>query len=500
MPAVPTAKFLLKAANLQVLESPGQFQELLGSKIKTAQRRIGIITLYVGAEQNELIKEIFLRSNDGVEVHLLADYNRTLRPEFQKIGAEWRSSLGTMGRMYSEVSVEGASSSKAVSPMISLFHVPIRFHGQQLFPYRMQETLGVAHWKYYIFDDDVILTGANIANSYLTNRVDRWLILRNETAFVDFLWRLALTLRRHSNTVTLHPQASPVINDPEAQVRELCPALEKFLNAQAPIATEDCDLTNQALLHWGVQCGFDPTLARRLAHSEQVFIGEALTRASSTNEVSNSNTRSPVEDSSTQDATSTSEDSSTEEANDASLILASPYLNLPSETIAFLGKKIQGQSLHIIGASPDASSFFQGGPVLSAVPWAYLTLTCKALMSLGGRVRVRYFSFVGQGKRTFHAKGVWNDGTSLGHPYKTLLGSTNMSERSVKRDLECLCLLETRSNELIDQFRREVTSMKRVTRAPRSLSALLCELYEAPFLTRMISKLFVHNPFLRSIL
>eukprot|EP01055_Gregarina_sp_Pseudo9_P000724 Gregarina_sp_Pseudo_9__723@NODE_1461_length_1581_cov_25_284695_g1357_i0_p1_GENE_NODE_1461_length_1581_cov_25_284695_g1357_i0NODE_1461_length_1581_cov_25_284695_g1357_i0_p1_ORF_typecomplete_len492_score42_71PLDc_2/PF13091_6/2_2e11PLDc_2/PF13091_6/9_1e07RE_NgoFVII/PF09565_10/0_19RE_NgoFVII/PF09565_10/7_3_NODE_1461_length_1581_cov_25_284695_g1357_i0731548 len=487
--SVPSAKFLVNAANLEILKSPAQFQQLLNEGIEYAKRRIGIITLYVGAEQEDFFKRLFERSQEGVEVHLLADYCRTLRPERQKNTSQWRSSLDTMRKLHGEV-----IRFEKTAPQISLFHVPRRFQGQQLFPYRMQETLGVAHWKYYIFDNDVILTGANIAQSYLTNRMDRWLILRNEPEFVDFLWKLASTLRCHSNSVTFTSQGEHIA-DPEKPVIELCPALERQLEMQPPVDSSERNSESKALLHWGIQCGFDPTPERRLAESEQFFIGDALARPAS----ANSDT-SIDEAASTQDEGSTVEDSPTAASRASSIVLASPYLNLPPPTIGFLSKKIEGQSLHIIGASPDASSFFQGGPVLSAVPWAYLSLTCKALSLLGNRVRVRYFSFAGQGKRTFHAKGVWNDGTALGQPYKTLLGSTNMSERSVKRDLECLCVLETRNPKLIDQFRQEVGNIKKVTRAPRSLGALLCDLYEAPFLTRMISKLFVHNPFLRSIL
>ena len=37
----------------------------------------------------------------------------------------------------------------------------------------MNEVVGVNHLKVYLFDDDVILSGANLSNTYFTNRQDR---------------------------------------------------------------------------------------------------------------------------------------------------------------------------------------------------------------------------------------------------------------------------------------------------------------------------------------
>lgn len=39
--------------------------------------------------------------------------------------------------------------------------------------------MGVCHVKAYIFDDDVIISGANLSNTYFTMRQDRYFIVRN---------------------------------------------------------------------------------------------------------------------------------------------------------------------------------------------------------------------------------------------------------------------------------------------------------------------------------
>lgn len=47
-------------------------------------------------------------------------------------------------------------------------------------PVRWNEVVGVQHCKVYIFDDQLILSGANLSNTYFTVRQDRYLMLSDE--------------------------------------------------------------------------------------------------------------------------------------------------------------------------------------------------------------------------------------------------------------------------------------------------------------------------------
>ncbi len=49
------------------------------------------------------------------------------------------------------------------------------------------EIFGVFHTKIYIFDDTVILTGANLSQQYFENRKDRYVILNKAKKFANFL-------------------------------------------------------------------------------------------------------------------------------------------------------------------------------------------------------------------------------------------------------------------------------------------------------------------------
>lgn len=41
---------------------------------------------------------------------------------------------------------------------------------RRLLPPRVREVVGVMHMKAFVFDDSLLLSGANLSNSYFTNR------------------------------------------------------------------------------------------------------------------------------------------------------------------------------------------------------------------------------------------------------------------------------------------------------------------------------------------
>ena len=49
----------------------------------------------------------------------------------------------------------------------------------RLLPPRVSEVVGVCHLKAYIFDDDIMISGANLSNTYFSTRQDRYFLIRN---------------------------------------------------------------------------------------------------------------------------------------------------------------------------------------------------------------------------------------------------------------------------------------------------------------------------------
>ncbi|XP_042371483.1 CDP-diacylglycerol--glycerol-3-phosphate 3-phosphatidyltransferase, mitochondrial-like, partial [Plectropomus leopardus] len=70
---------------------------------------------------------------------------------------------------------------------VSLYHTPdLRGLLRLLVPQRFNETIGVQHIKVYLFDDSIIISGANLSDSYFTNRQDRYVLLENCREVADF--------------------------------------------------------------------------------------------------------------------------------------------------------------------------------------------------------------------------------------------------------------------------------------------------------------------------
>uniref|UniRef100_A0A452UD27 CDP-diacylglycerol--glycerol-3-phosphate 3-phosphatidyltransferase n=1 Tax=Ursus maritimus TaxID=29073 RepID=A0A452UD27_URSMA len=74
---------------------------------------------------------------------------------------------------------------------VSLFHTPnLRGLLRLLIPERFNETIGLQHMKVYLFDNNVILSGANLSDSYFTNRQDRYVFLQDCAEIADFFTEL----------------------------------------------------------------------------------------------------------------------------------------------------------------------------------------------------------------------------------------------------------------------------------------------------------------------
>lgn len=126
----------------------------------------------IGPMEQKLIKEINNRKKilDGLKVKIVVDAARTTR---------------------SEAAMESV---KQLQPFASvyLFEVPrlrggfanwrekvAKFSMRSEAMARWREAFGVWHMKLYIFDDVTIISGANLSETYFTNRTDRYFLIEN---------------------------------------------------------------------------------------------------------------------------------------------------------------------------------------------------------------------------------------------------------------------------------------------------------------------------------
>ena len=100
------------------------------------------------------------RRRKSVRVNILLDYCRGNRTN------DRGESSGTILRRL--LRNDEASSSEC---RIAMYHTPIlRGLWKMVMPQRYNETLGLQHTKIYLFDDTLILSGANLSEDYFTNR------------------------------------------------------------------------------------------------------------------------------------------------------------------------------------------------------------------------------------------------------------------------------------------------------------------------------------------
>eukprot|EP00116_Pleurobrachia_bachei_P004921 sb/3465183/ len=153
------AQVRVSGSAVQVLESPSQFADTLLQLSASATQRARISSLYFGSGKTEhqiagnLTSSVRTR---GCDVSVLLDHCRGLRN-----GAPALSNLRT------------------VAP-IHMFRPP---HGFKIHNYRVPSLLGellrVHHMKYYLFDDTVILSGANLSDLYFGPRQDRYITVES---------------------------------------------------------------------------------------------------------------------------------------------------------------------------------------------------------------------------------------------------------------------------------------------------------------------------------
>ena len=62
-------------------------------------------------------------------------------------------------------------------------------------PSMIKELFGVFHTKIIISDNDVLITGANLSNSYFTSRKDRYMLIRNHSKLSNYLYDYVQTIK-----------------------------------------------------------------------------------------------------------------------------------------------------------------------------------------------------------------------------------------------------------------------------------------------------------------
>ncbi len=77
------------------------------------------------------------------------------------------------------------------------------------------------HMKLYLFDNDVIITGANLNRDYFENRQDRYILLKGCSLLCDYFEGLIRLISSFSHTMDMSGSLLPAVVD-RAEKYEFC--------------------------------------------------------------------------------------------------------------------------------------------------------------------------------------------------------------------------------------------------------------------------------------
>lgn len=160
--------FPLRGDQIQVIHEPHHFYDTVVHRIANAKRRIVLASLYLGTGQleNAMVQTLrhSLQTESSLRLNVLLDFTR-----------------GTRGALNSKTMLLPLVRDFANQVQLSLYHTPdLRGMTKRLAPPRWNELLGLQHMKVYLFDDAVIISGANLSNDYFTNRQDRYILIEDK--------------------------------------------------------------------------------------------------------------------------------------------------------------------------------------------------------------------------------------------------------------------------------------------------------------------------------
>ena len=404
--------------NVEIFRSPSEFYDYLLKRIPQCKHRITMSALYFGTGEKEqkLLEtlEKSLEVNKNVSCNLLFDYTRSCRKE----ASSGQSSKDLLTRVVSDQTTV----SFFLSPWFSKW-----FNNRFLLPRDKQnEIVSLQHIKIFVFDDDVVVSGANLSHQYFTDRVDRYFHFRNNKRLADFLNEMVQTVASFSlklqedgglclhDSWKHHPLSSSTrpdfIKEARGRIEEVKSRFDQdskdfFSIKHQP---ETFVMPFVQMNSFGVR-------------DEESFLTKILSTPPSGSIVR----------------------------------LASGYFNLTEGFKRKLLNLPHDIPCDVLMASEDVNSFKGAKGLMGSIPSFYTTMSKNFWKDIesSSKKNIRLWSFF-KPNWTFHAKGLW-----IEHPLdKTMLttiGSSNYGYRSVYRDLELQVVLVTTNEELKTALRSE---------------------------------------------
>ncbi|KAM5358549.1 hypothetical protein ACJZ2D_015199 [Fusarium nematophilum] len=412
--------FDVRGDQIRIIRTPAEFYETLKDRIRNAQRRIFLSTLYIGKSERELIDTLqeALRRNPELKLSILTDALRGTRE------APNPSSASLLAPLVDEFGADRVE--------IRMYHTPnLTGLRKQYIPRRINEGWGLQHMKLYGVDDEIIMSGANLSTDYFTNRQDRYHLFSSRE-ITDHFWKI------HSGVTSFSFLVEPSPVDPSG----FALSWPKTNSAPSPLEKPQTFIkrttsTLQALMHPASK----PT--QEISDTRVYMLGQMSQVMKP-----DTSTELPV-------ITHILKTLASPSYSDSSWTFTAGYFNpAPSLTNLLLGTASSSNT--VITASPEANGFYKSKGVSGLLPDAYTLLARRFVHRVHHQGRDADISLkewrlgtVGQpGGWTYHAKGLWVTMPGDGNPAMSIIGSSNYTKRSYSHDLEAGALIVTRDEGL----------------------------------------------------
>ncbi|KAJ4470230.1 hypothetical protein J3R30DRAFT_3539901 [Lentinula aciculospora] len=432
--------FSVPASRIRILSQPSEFYSMLLDMINSAEKRIFLSSLYIGASENELISALAhqLAEKQSLHLYLQLDLNRSTRPG----PSSTATILLPLLRAFPD------------RVHVSLFRSPsLRGIMAKIVPPRFNEGWGTWHAKIYGADNDVIISGANLSKDYFTNRRDRYIRFTAQRHLSDYCFNflqeitpLSYRLLPAEATTQNNPNTHSYVREDYALVwpdrdthphhivekihRVLTSFQEKHCHNQEEGRKEEivCASDDNIILFPIIQAGqFSVREEERFFQLLFGYLKKAAMRAafapvgSLPAGVSSIAQERPLMD------------------------VTSGYFNLykPYQKLFFAHPQV---AVRIVAASPKANGFYGSQGISGRIPEGYTFLEQKFMKA--AKRMANMFSRFGSGHSnvelseweksgwTYHAKGLWLSPSAESSPVLSLFGSTNLNSRSADIDTE----------------------------------------------------------------
>lgn len=424
-------QFKVDPKDIAILKNPVDFYGTLLKKIGSAKKRVFLSTLYIGPHETELVETLrrALLEESDLQVYILTDALRGTRE-----------------------APDAACSASLIAPLaqdfprrvhLNMFHTP-QLHGirKAIIPRRFNEGWGLQHMKLYGFDDEIIMSGANLSRDYFTNRQDRYMVFKSQP-LTDYFFDIHVAVSFLSYKVEPRPGTkagfalvwphSPnnipqPTEDPATFVSIATKQLSKLLKYRT--VTEFEDVPSATYVYPISQ--FTPVMSPDQS-TEFPVISRVLSMLGS---------------------------------DKFNWTLTAGYFNVhPSFRAKLL--ETRPENATIITASPEANGFFKSKGVSGLLPAAYSLLAenfLKLVYAHNRQDRIHLLEWKNGTVNTpegwsYHAKGLWVRAPGEKSPFLTIVGSSNYTRRAYSHDLESNVVLFTRDVELQKRLAEEVDNL-----------------------------------------